>query len=99
MAAVADSPREIDYPGIARWVLIVDPDRRKQRLARIVLERAGFGVAVVSNVAEAIDCLAIMTPALIVVDDLPGAGDLLDRARTIGIDTARHGDVVSEKLA
>lgn len=99
MAAVADSPREIDYPGIAQWVLIVDPDPRKQRLARFVLERAGFGVAIVASVAAAMDTLAIMTPALIVVDDLPGAGDLLDRARTIGIDTARHRDVVSKKLA
>jgi CheY-like chemotaxis protein len=98
MAAVADSPREIDYPGVARWVLIVDPDRLKQSLARSILERAGFGVAVVSSVAEAIDSLAIMTPALIVVDDLPGASDLLDRARAVGIDTARHRDLVSEEL-
>ncbi|HEY3085499.1 MAG TPA: response regulator [Candidatus Dormibacteraeota bacterium] len=98
MAAVADSPREIDYPGVARWVLIVDPDRLNESLARSILERAGFGVAVVSSVAEAIDSLAIMTPALIVVDDLPGASDLLDRARAVGIDTARHRDLVSEKL-
>ncbi len=96
MASSAISSREIEYPGVARWVLIVDPDARKRRLARIAMERDGFGVALASNVTTAIDALAIMTPALIVVDDLPGAGDLLDRARTIGIDTARYGDVVSE---
>jgi CheY-like chemotaxis protein len=100
MAAIAVSPREIEDCGAGRWVLVVDPGRRNGRLSVIVLERAGFGVEVASSAAEAIDSLAIMKPALVVVDeDLPGAGDLLDRARAVGVDTARHRDVVSKKLA
>ena len=98
MPAVELSSRRHDYPGVSRWALVVEPDRRKRRFVTSVLEQQGYGVAIVDCVTEALACLAIMTPALIVVGDLPGAGDLLDRARAIGIESARHGDVVSEEL-
>jgi CheY-like chemotaxis protein len=99
MAAIVDPPREIDYVGVTPWVLIVESDLRKLHMTRIILERTGFEVEVASSVAEAIESLAILKPALIVVDDLPGARDLLDRAGAVGIDTASHRDVVREKLA
>src|SRR5215813_13615192 len=99
MAAVELSARDVDYPGVGRWAVVVEPDRRKRRLSTAVLEQAGYAVAVADDVAEAMTCLAIMTTALIVVGDLPGASHLLDRARAIGIETAGHSDVVREELA
>jgi CheY-like chemotaxis protein len=99
MVAVELSAREIEHPGVGRWALLVEPDLRRRRLATPALEEAGYAVAVVSDVTEAVASLAIMTPALIVVGDLPGASHLLDRARAIGIETTRHGDVVGEELA
>ena len=98
MAAVEVSSRELEYPGLTRWAMVVEPDRRKRRIVTAVLEEAGYGVAIVADATEALACLAIMTPALVVVGDLPGAGDLLDRARSIGIEATRNGDVVSEEL-
>lgn len=98
MAAVEVSFPELDQAGVTRWAMLVEPDRSKRQVVTAVLEQAGFAVAVVTGATEALACLAIMTPALIVVGDLPGASDLLDRARSIGIETTRNGDVVSEEL-
>jgi DNA-binding response OmpR family regulator len=98
MAAVEVSSPELDLHEVVRWAMVVEPDRRKRAVVTTVLEQAGFGVAVVADAREALACLEIITPALIVVGDLPGASDLLDRARSIGIETTRQGNVVSEKL-
>ncbi|TMC54419.1 MAG: hypothetical protein E6J20_04980 [Chloroflexi bacterium] len=51
------------------WVLIVVADEAGARSARCAWEDAGFAVEVVSTVTEALACLAVMTPALVVVND------------------------------
>ena len=100
MAAVAVSPRTFEPPDFTRWVLVVSDDADVQRRTRRALVRAGFAVEIAPDVPEALSCLEVITPALVVVDDdLPGASDLLDRARAVGVDSASHGDVVGEELA
>lgn len=49
-------------------------DRHRQKKlpeASTSWEEAGFGVEIGSNVQNALECLAVMTPALIVVDGKP----------------------------
>ena len=59
------------------WVLVVTPDRRQQQSACEELEGAGFGVEIATSVDAALACLAVMKPALLVIDDqLPDAGRL-----------------------
>ena len=100
MAAVALSPRPLEHTDFTRWVLAVTDDALVQRRTRRALMRAGFAVEVALDAPEALRCLDVIKPALLVVDDdLPGAGDLLDRARAVGVDSASHGDVVGEELA
>ena len=100
MAAVAVSPRTFEHPEFTRWVLVVGNDVDVQRRTCRALVRTGFAVEVAPDVPEALHCLEVITPALVVVDDdLPGASDLLDRARAVGVDSASHGDVVGEELA
>ncbi len=84
------------------WVLLVGRDWFGREKARRTLEEAGCAVEIASTADEALFCLAVMTPALIIVEDLaasPGAGDFLDRARLIGVDAASDRDVVREELA
>jgi len=84
------------------WVLIVGRDRSGRERMRRTLEEAGCAVEVASTAEEAFFCLAVMTPALIIIEEVaasPGAGDFLDRARLIGVDAASDRDVVREQLA
>ncbi len=84
------------------WVLLVGRDWFGREKTRRTLEEAGCAVEVASTAEEALFCLAVMTPALIIVEDVaasPGAGDFLDRARLIGVDAASDRDVVREQLA
>ena len=104
MAVVAFSPTdgEGSMPQSTPWVLLVLTGARKRRQVRKWLEQAGCGVEVVSGVEDALECLNVMKPAMIVLDDdlaLPGTGDLLNRARAVGVDTARRRDVVGKQLA
>src|SRR5438552_1801884 len=100
MAAVATSPRTVEHPEVTRWVLVVSGDADVQRRTCRILVRAGFAVDAAFDVPEALRCLGVISPALVVVDeDLPGAGDLLDRARAVVVDSASHGDVVGQELA
>ena len=84
------------------WVLIVGRDWSGRERMRRTLEEAGCAVEVASTAEEAFFCLAVMTPALIIIEEVaasPGAGDFLDRARLIGVDAAGDGDVVRQQLA
>lgn len=100
MAAVVVSPHPQEQADITRWVLVVGGDAQAQRRTCRALSLAGFAIVVALDAAEALRCLGVIRPTLLVVDgELPGAGDLLDRARAIGIDSARHRDVVGEELA
>ena len=99
---IAVSPVGIDpeLVEVTPWVLLVVSDARKLRLVRTAFERAGFGVEVAASVEDAFEFLAVMTPALIVIDErLPGSGDLLYRARAVGIEASGDRDAVSQQLA
>jgi DNA-binding response OmpR family regulator len=99
---IAVSPVGIDpeLVDVTPWVLLVVRDARKLRLVRAAFERAGFGVEVAASVEDAFECLAVMTPALIVIDErLPGSSDLLDRARAVGVEASSDRDAVSQQLA
>ena len=104
---IAVSPADME-PGemapVTPWILLVVADPRKRRLARESFERAGFGVEIAASVEDAVECLAVMTPALIVIDEhladrLPGPSDLLNRPRTVRVEPSSDRDVVSQELA
>lgn len=87
---------------VTPWILLVAPEGDVRDRARRMLEIAGCAVEVASDFEAAIDCLTVMTPALVVIDDhaaLPGLGDFLNRARSVRVEAARGGDVVREQLA
>ena len=66
------------------------------------LEHAGCAVEVATTADEALECMAVMTPALIIIEEIPaspGARDFLDGARLIGVDAASDRDIVCEQLA
>jgi len=54
---------------VTPWVLVVAADALKARSTRKMWEAAGFAVEVASSIEDAMVCLGVMTPALIVVDD------------------------------
>lgn len=68
---VTTAPRALEHPEIAvtPWVLVVTGDEVKARSTRRMWEAAGFAVEVVSSIEDAMVCLAVMTPALLIVDD------------------------------
>lgn len=97
--AVALTSHDFEDQEVTRWVLIVESNLGRQHRLWNALELQGFGVVTVATVAEALGCLAVMRPALVVAGELPGARDLLDRARAIGIEAASYRDVVGKELA
>ncbi len=68
---IAITPDAVDEPagGVTPWVLLVVSDERKRRLARRLWEEAGFAVEVATSALDALECLKVMTPSLVVVDD------------------------------
>lgn len=56
-------------PEVLPWVLIVMSDALERQKARKVWEEAGFAVEMALNVDDALECLAVMTPSLVVLDD------------------------------
>jgi CheY-like chemotaxis protein len=102
MAAAALSIPSEDAHEVTPWVLIVGAACGDREDLRRKLERSGCAVEEVSTRAEALAYLAVITPALIVLEGFatsPRAGDFLDRSRLIGVDAARDGDMVREQLA
>ena len=104
MIAVSPVDGERETIQVTPWILIVLTDPRKRRSARLEFEEAGFEVEVATSIEDAIEFLEVVTPALIVLDEnltgrLPGPGDLLNRARTIGVESSSDRDVVSQHLA
>jgi len=55
--------------GVTPWVLVVVSDERKRRIARSAWEAAGFAVEVATSALDALECLMVMTPSLVVVDE------------------------------
>jgi DNA-binding response OmpR family regulator len=68
---ITTSPAAPDQTAVevTPWVLLVLTDEQEQT-ARKVWEEAGFGVEVASSLDEALECLAVMTPALVVGDEM-----------------------------
>jgi hypothetical protein len=93
---------EIAIYEVTPWVLLVGRDWWGLQTLRRHLESSACAVEVASTAEEALFCLAVMTPALMIIEQAPaspGAGDFLDRARLIGINSAGDRDVVREELA
>ena len=84
------------------WALLIITDARRRRAVRKVFQHSGFAVEVAETVGEAMLLISVMTPAVIVFDPpvaLPGAGNLLDRSRTVGVEAAGDRDVMGQQLA
>ena len=95
-------PTAVPTEFLTPWALLMIPDARKRRAVRKVFQHAGFAVEVAETVDEALLLISVMTPAVIVFDPpmaLPGAGNLLDRSRTVGVEAAGDSDVMGQQLA
>ena len=68
---ITASPAALDETAVevTPWVLLILTDEQ-ERMARKVWEEAGFGVESVATVDEALEYLAVMTPALVVADEM-----------------------------
>jgi len=68
---ITASPAALDETAVevTPWVLLILTDEQ-ERTARKVWEEAGFGVESAASVDEALECLAVMTPALVVADEM-----------------------------
>ena len=99
MAVALSTSPAFEHPAITQWVVVVESNAARQHRVWNALANHGFGVITVPTVEEARGCLAVMRPALVVAGDLPGASDLLDGARAIGIEAASYRDIVGEQLA
>ena len=95
-------PTAVPTEFLTPWALLIITSARRPRAARKRFQRAGFAVEVAQTVDEALLLISVMTPAVIVFDPpvaLPGAGNLLDRSRTVGVEAAGDGDAVGQQLA
>ena len=87
---------------VTPWVLLVGLDWAGRERLRRKLEHAGCAVEVATTADEALACMAVMTPALIIIEEVPaspGTRDFLDGARLIGVDAASDRDIVCKQLA
>jgi ActR/RegA family two-component response regulator len=68
---IATTPDAVEEPadGVTPWVLLVISDKAKRRAARKSWEDAGFGVEVAKSALDAVECLKVMTPTLVVIDE------------------------------
>jgi len=67
--AITQDPVDEPATGVMPWVLLVVSDERKRRSARSAWERAGFAVEVATSAVDAVECLMVMTPSLVVIDE------------------------------
>ena len=54
---------------VTPWVLLVVDDERKRLSLLRAWEDAGFAVEVASDAREALECLKVITPSVVVVED------------------------------
>ena len=95
-------PTAVPTEFLTPWALLIITNARRPRAARKRFQRAGFAVEVAQTVDEALLLISVMTPVVIVFDPpvaLPGAGNLLDRSRTVGVEAAGDSDVMGQQLA
>lgn len=66
---VTPDAEEAPAIGVTPWVLLLVNDRSLRRSLCLEWENAGFGVEAASNAKEALACLKVMTPTLVVIAD------------------------------
>jgi DNA-binding response OmpR family regulator len=68
---MAITPEAVDPPavGVTPWVLVLIDDDQRRAAVRLVCEEAGFAVEIAASAQDALDCLKVMTPSLVVIED------------------------------
>lgn len=66
---VTPEAEEAPAAGVAPWVLLLVRDEGRRRTLLRQWEDAGFGVEIASNAREALACLKVMTPTLVMIED------------------------------
>lgn len=66
---VTPDAEEAPAIGVTPWVLLFVNDQSLQRSLCLEWENAGFGVEIASNATEALACLKVMTPILVVIEN------------------------------
>jgi ActR/RegA family two-component response regulator len=66
---IASLEDEAPAAEVTPWVLLLVSDERRRRSLLRAWENAGFAVEVASDPKDALECLKVMTPALVVVED------------------------------
>ena len=66
---VTPDVEEAKAAGVTPWVLLLVNDEFRRRSLRRAWEDAGFGVETASNAREALECLKVMTPTVVVIED------------------------------
>jgi ActR/RegA family two-component response regulator len=68
---LAITPEAVEAPAGSDgpWVLLLINDDEQRAAVRRAWEDAGFAVEVAATVKDALDCLKVMTPSLVVIDD------------------------------
>ena len=75
MLLIQPGPQAVEAPdqppraGVTPWVLLVVADENRRKVTREAWEQAGYAVEIARDAADAMDCLKVMTPSLIVTDD------------------------------
>jgi ActR/RegA family two-component response regulator len=69
MVATTSTAPDEAATAVTPWVLIVASDEAKALSARTAWEEVGFEVEVASTIEDALACLEVIIPALIVVGD------------------------------
>jgi ActR/RegA family two-component response regulator len=68
---ISVTPDAVEEPlvGSTPWVLLLVTDEEKRHRAHKAWETAGFAVEIVASAKDTLECLKVMTPSLVVVDD------------------------------
>jgi ActR/RegA family two-component response regulator len=69
MLSLTPEAEEVPAGSVTPWVLLVVADQCRRRMVRQQWESAGFAVELAASAQEALDCLRVMTPALVVIED------------------------------
>ncbi|HET9781571.1 MAG TPA: hypothetical protein VFR33_07305 [Candidatus Dormibacteraeota bacterium] len=66
---IAPEAEEAPPVGLTPWVLLLIDDEQERTTIRDAWEEAGFAVEVATSARDALDCLKVMTPSLVVIED------------------------------
>ena len=65
----APDVEEAPVSGVTPWVLLLIDNEEKRESVRQVCEDAGFAVELAVDAKDAVDCLKVMIPWLVVIED------------------------------